>query len=351
MGNSQDSTRTMCIPITSVGYVTSVLSIIPTLLVIIVLIYGLQHSKTLNQPLLKYIYWITTFLLFIAAIIWPLHLFFDLTISGYCNNWIRVATTSRIANVSWMLSLISICCLYTIRLHLSFRLSKLTLSNTTLICLAIMIFIQIILSIFVAYFGHSFWIAFAKLDKHNMDQNLSLFMIFYNTFGGFCMLYNIILLIIFLKKISQISGSLDGNEREQAIETLVEPAVNYTLCLFIAFISTLIVFSFGIMRGNVFSDSNIIYQAHVCYISWDIFINALSITMQFDAAKPMFDKYCKYCKNYLVKKFPQNIIIVNDLQDKSLIPLNSIPESERTQATAISSSPVVGVPKLNRVRD
>eukprot|EP01084_Bolivina_argentea_P110939 198029_1 len=341
--------RTLCIPVTPFGLIQWIFTVIPVVILLPVTLYGLRQSLKLKQPLFRYIYWITSVLLLIASITWSIHAFFDFDVSGYCDDWIRMMITNVLALTAYKFSLISICCLYTVRMYLSFKTTKYSISTLIFIVFALLILIQFVMVILTQYFNILSKDAFKDNDTEQAFKWAHLLFLTFNIFGGVNMVYNIILLIIFLRQIYKMISCLkekDDNKKIGYIRDIVKPVAYYTICLFMVLISTTIVFVFSFFRGNVIVDTNSIYQINLAVVSWDILINALSINLQFDASKNILDLCCKCCNNYMVKVFiQQNNIIIADQDYAYPIAMNpsgniirvNTDTKERTEITSLTT--------------
>eukprot|EP01084_Bolivina_argentea_P282101 482811_1 len=295
---SKENERTLCISTTPFGVFLLIAQIVPAILIIPVLYFGMKESIKLTPKLLKYKYWMSSFALFVSAIMMPINQMFDFPFSGYCDNFSRISITNTIMVIAYLLSLISISTFYSIRFILSFKNSPYAASNCIYSFLIFSTLIQYILVAITEYFNYMAWYSL----NHDLEDDLLIYshltFLFLTIFAVINILNNIILLICFLSKLHQISKDINLNDIQS--NSIIEHAVTYTVCLCIVFITTMAQFGVGWMRGSLFVDTNELFMIHNALASWDIFCNSLAINLQFNAAKNVFNKFCKCCKNNLM---------------------------------------------------
>ena len=152
--------------------------------------------------------------------------------------------TSSLTSIFYLGSLISICCLYTIRMYSSFRSSVYSASKRILSMFAFMILFQSILVVLVIYFQVP---SVTMNDSEAMQMGLHRLVISVGLFGVTNVTYNVLLVSIFFKKIYQITRTVKerrDNKEIIYIHKIVEPPVIYTLCLLFTFGSSLVLFAF-----------------------------------------------------------------------------------------------------------
>eukprot|EP01084_Bolivina_argentea_P263719 446455_1 len=291
---SKSSKRTLCIKHNLFGSTTFAFILLPAVLIIPVLLCGFRASLKLTSKSLKTMYWITSFFLLLAAIIRPFLYYFNYF---ECSNINDKAISAELSVAAYNMSLICICILYTIRIHLSFHSSQYSLFKCTLAILTFTILCQIFLAFFTSYFNHFAWMSRINTSLDDALYYAKLSLITLLIFRAINAIYNISLFILFINKIYQIIQNL----KQQTVQSTIV----YALCLLMALVSTLSVNIFGIFRMKVIVDSNELYLSHQTSIEWDIFINALSIYFQFDSVNIyLLNKFmcCKCCQKNVMNE-------------------------------------------------
>eukprot|EP01084_Bolivina_argentea_P211054 359081_1 len=121
--------------------------------------------------------------------------------------------------------------------------------------------------------------------------------------------FNLMLLILFLFKLSRMRRTMNVDSID-AVNVIIKPATIYILCLFLAFISTVISYTFGWIRQNMIVDTNELFLVSSTLMCWDIFINLFSVILQFDNSK-LFNICCGRCNVCLM------LCILNKLSPKT----------------------------------
>eukprot|EP01084_Bolivina_argentea_P203222 347119_1 len=360
---SKGSIRTLCIPPTPFCTFLLILSLLQITILFPLISHGfiqsIKNKKTLPQ-LYKIIYWITSFFLLIAGITFPIHQMFNFTYSAYCDNFDRIEITVSITLISYMISLVCISGLYLVRIILTFKHSLIySISKTISSSLIFGIFIQSILVTLTIYYDIKVWWSF-KNDPENVATIYTTLGYIYLAFGIANIMYNVILLYLFLRNIHKLSHTVT---KKNDMHSLIQTSLVYSLCLFLTISSTLVASFLGWIRSNLVVDTNELYMLHLTLIAYDILFNVLSINLQFEYYKKSLFNKCICCKlsfNYLIKKLIKDIDdVINDDKDHEdytesvqLKKSKNITESETTtNATTESSFPqltVNTVPKLNK---
>eukprot|EP01083_Nonionella_stella_P053953 142566_1 len=332
MGESKGNERTLCISASPLILGIWISAFIPLLLSIPVHYFGFQQSLKLKPTMLQIVYWITSVSLCIAGISFPMNQTFDLTFSGYCDDFTRIVITNSMVAGFYTFSLVCINCLYLLRMHLSFKNSSYALSTCTISILIFGLIVECFLVIACVYCNYLTWWAVAMNQRKNLLVYTYIFWLFWSSFAAYTMTYNVILLLLFWYKLHQMSKYAVSIARN-----IVEPAVVYSLCLCITFVTTLTSYGLGWCRGNVMVDNNDIYMVHLTVIGCDIFFNTLCINLQFNAAQSIFNKLCGKCKQSLLKRY------MNAMTNDRTLALTAMTATKRQVAThSTKSSAVTG---------
>ena len=279
------------------------------LFLILLISYGFWWSLKSKSKLLKIVHWFTSVMLLIAGITFPIHQLLGMGFSKLCDDVARIRTTVLLSTTSYMMSLIGIGCLYALRLILSFKNSKYALSTCTITAFLFCIFIQFVSAVITIYWTFKLWTDIDTLDHYIRDQHY--LQIAASLFAVINIIYIIVLLCLFLRKIFQIAKTVK-QETEYVTNHLIKPSIVCTLCLTMTVVAMLIIFIFNGLRGQLIPETEQVYMIHVTLISLDVFINALSVNLQFesDAGQKIFDRCCKCCKSYLLT------MVINKIKGK-----------------------------------
>eukprot|EP01083_Nonionella_stella_P212282 766800_1 len=304
MGNKGSSTVTLCKPVTPFTMFLLTCSFAGMILFVPLLFYGCYRSVKIKSKSLKIMLRITFSMLLIAGIVYPVHQFLGFDWSGqrYCTDFNRIPITFTVAFSSYMISLTCISCVYFIRLSLSFQNSNYALPKFISYTLSFCLCPQFILVFLTVYFNLKAW--------YTKDVNLG------NIAGWSWLLFailnlsfNLMLLILFLFKLSRMRRTMNVDSID-AVNVIIKPATIYILCLFLAFISTVISYTFGWIRQNMIVDTNELFLVSSTLMCWDIFINLFSVILQFDNSK-LFNICCGRCNVCLM------LCILNKLSPKT----------------------------------
>eukprot|EP01083_Nonionella_stella_P174511 605188_1 len=279
---SKGSNRTFCIEHDTFEYITFLFMILPAVLIIPILWNGLRESSKLAfKPYL----WTTSFFLFAAAMIRPFSYYLNIF---DCYNLKGRAATSESSVATYNISLICICILYTGRVYSVFGSSLYSLSKCTIFVLSFTILLQIVLAFFTSYFNHLVWASIINASPQDIAYNFKFAFQALISFRAINML-----------KQQHVQHRQHNRIIPDALEAkrqrVAKSVTVYTICLSMATVSTLIVNVFGIFRTNVVVDTNELYLAHQTSIQWDIFINALTIYLQFDSVQRRLAICCMIC--------------------------------------------------------
>eukprot|EP01084_Bolivina_argentea_P103671 185658_1 len=292
--------RHLCISTSPFNIFISTISLSTILINLSFIIIGIKWSLKAKSKLFKSIHWFTSIMLLIAGIMFPIHQLLDMQFSKYCDNPYRIELTVPMSTIPYMLSLIGICCLYLVRLILSFKNTKYAISKYVTILLIFFLLIQFILISITTYFAICCWSDLTNIDthahqyilhRHYMEISSVLFAILNTT-------YLIVLLCLFLKKILDMSKCI--KEVEFVTDNLIKPCIMYLICVSVSIIALFIVFIFNIIRNVAIEDTNEFYMLHLTLITVDILVNTLSVNIQFESAKYVFDIFCKCCNLYIL---------------------------------------------------
>eukprot|EP01084_Bolivina_argentea_P072847 132245_1 len=330
--------RTVCIEIDIFGILLLVISVIPILFSFIISFCGFIESLKLTNATLRYLYWTSSITLLIAAISFPIHQMYSW--EPYCLQIRGIIITGNIALGSYMISLICICCLYLYRINTSFKNSLYSISNCIFCLFLFGLLLQFILVILALYFNESAWSEGSK-NINSKEYIFALNGLFLSLliFGILNILYNILLLIVYLSKIYQITTNMNTQKNAQNIvESVIKPSTVYMLCLCMAFCTTTITFIIGWIRTHPSLDINEMYLCHMVLFAWDIFINLLSINLQFPVAKYIFNKCCKHCQRWLVRLFVNKMKIIPKNENIQLVPSVTTNATSNDGMTGSSSS-------------
>eukprot|EP01084_Bolivina_argentea_P086534 156423_1 len=288
------SKRTLCIPPTPFGLFLLIISMITALLLLNLLGYSIVVVSKLKLPkMFSIVYWLTIFVLFIAGISMPINVMFNFEFSGYCNDLNRVLATAPLAIGSYLISLSCVCCLYLVRFIETFKHSPhFTLSLPIYILFIFGILIQFILAVLTVNYIRIFWLTLANNPgQHRKIQKPISYLLL--SFTMVNIVYNIGLLYLFLKTVFILKKNIN---RQNEINLLIKPCVIYTLCLILSFVSTLTSTMYGVIRTNfIVEDTNELHLMRLTLITLDVFINTVSVNLQFKDAQKRCNKYCK-CK-------------------------------------------------------
>eukprot|EP01083_Nonionella_stella_P109964 321344_1 len=302
---SKGSNRTFCIEHDTFEYITFLFMILPAVLIIPILWNGLRESSKLTFKPLQVVYCATSFFLFAAAMIRPFSYYLNVF---DCYNLKERAATSESSVATYNISLICISILYTIRVYSVFRSSLYSLSKCTIFVFSFTILFQIVLAFFTSYFNHLVWTSIINASPQDIAYNFKFAFQALISFRAINMVCSIALLALFCRKTAQIWSQLKQQHVQHRQHNRIIPdaleakrqrvaksVTVYTICLSMATVSTLIVNVFGIFRTNVVVDTNELYLAHQTSIQWDIFINALTIYLQFDSVQRRLAICCMIC--------------------------------------------------------
>eukprot|EP01084_Bolivina_argentea_P212639 361406_1 len=294
--------RTVCIPISSFSISFIVIISIEALLLTPLILYSVFKSLKLKLPkLFRIIYCITSFMLLSAILSRAVHHILELDICTYCDDFTRIPITSSLTIISYMLSLDFICALYLLRLKLSFENTKHSLSKTTYTFLMLTLFILFAFTVITIDLLLQAWHSL-KYDIANYANITAKLLWVWILYGIAQICYNIVLLVLFLKKILKLTKEIN-DKHEVSINDMIHSAIICTVCLLITFMSTFIQFSFGWIRGNIVDDSNELYIISGILVGTDIFINTLSLQLQFKYLRDISNVHFKCCYYSLISFF------------------------------------------------
>eukprot|EP01084_Bolivina_argentea_P255014 428837_1 len=92
--------------------------------------------------------------------------------------------------------------------------------------------------------------------------------------------------------------SIDSVHMEHPNNNLAEYVVKYTLCVFFAFLSTMIANGMAFYRGFI-NDTFQLLTIHETFVMWDFFVNILFLHLQFVYAQKYYLRLCGCLRNKL----------------------------------------------------
>eukprot|EP01084_Bolivina_argentea_P166280 288720_1 len=314
MGSVYGSERSPCLVNDPYTIILLLISLTEIVFLIPLLIYGFIGSLKTNLPSsFKFTYWFTCFIVFMAGITFPMQQLFDHDFSGYCLNFPRILIMAVIPFAFYQLCLILITVLYFI------RLTSLNISLLFTLLLTFGIFCQFALFIAMTYLNYSVWYRFihAIPFAHLWDQTFDTYL----AFNIINLIENILLLILFVRKVLELGKSIKMEESDEkrnilTVVNLTDPIVIYILTLSVAMISSLTQTLFGYTRSNLYADTDLSYSMHLTLFSLDVFMNYLSLILQFTYTRPLFNKCCGCCYNKCINWIVHKSSVVNDIEDQ-----------------------------------
>eukprot|EP01083_Nonionella_stella_P025213 69443_1 len=302
MGNDLASPRTLCIPPLPVFLVLVGISILQIPCLILISCHGFFGSLRVQLPtMFKILYWFTSLVMLMAGITYPLQQIAESTLFESCDNLRRMSIMACIPFTCYMLSLICISLLYLLRYTITFREESHAIKFKFIVAFFIFgIVCQCVLCVILTYLNSEVWYLWshghAYVELHHTTLK------FYLSFTVINTTFNIFLLILFMWKVYSIGKNVNfkfNKQNDEDIATLIsliDPVVIWSLCLFTAVFSSILTACMGYARQyTTHGDTNILYVTHMTLFSVDVFINYLSVNLQFNHFRKLFNALCGCC--------------------------------------------------------
>eukprot|EP01083_Nonionella_stella_P235533 828116_1 len=312
---SKGNTVTICKEITVFSICMVSLCWVSMFILLPLLWIGIRYSRQLKNRKIRILYRFTCAQLFIAGTMFPIHFLFQFPFSGYCDNFTRIAFTASISLIAYYLSLIGIYTLYLIRFE---SLTQHTQSPHKSRCstfirqfLKFGIFAEIILFILVVWWDIEVYYYLGVKDRESMLFWWSLLIPTFLSFGIVNVFFNLVLLLVFLHRMSIISHTIYANDNESKIASIVEPVAVYTSSFIFVFFTTLTQTVYGALRGHLYINSNNVYMFQLLLINLDILTNCIALNAQFEPMQQMLrekhKRWYEMCCLCWVKKVSKQI--------------------------------------------
>eukprot|EP01083_Nonionella_stella_P021336 59203_1 len=300
MGNTQNkgSTVTACKEVTLFSVCMVSICCISMVILLPLLWIGIRHSMRLKTRKIKILYQLTCIPLFIAGTMLPVHFVFQFPFSGYCDNFQRIVWTASIPLFSYLISLVCVYGLYLIRFITLSNHSPHKSSTFIIRIMQLVLFAEIVLVLLTIWWNITTYHHYFLGDMEGVLYWKHLSYSIYLSFGIVHVLFNLVLLLLFLRKMSHMSRSIRMDATQSDIVRLLEPVSVYTSSFIYVFVSTFSTTLYGSLRGYLYMDTNRIYMVHLALLSIDTLINCFALNVQFEPMQHMLHR--KYKKSFNV---------------------------------------------------